>query len=797
MSDTIGDAPAGYADRDDFKANDSAPYLADITFALKEFDDWQKRATEIDKLYASLKYQGDVNRDREFAMFWANTQVLAPSIYSRPPIAIATPRWKARKGVLRSAAEVLERDLALVFEAEDIDGVMRQVRDDLAIVGRGAAWLRYDPEGGQYKQVCIEHVDRRDFLHQPARKWKEVQWVARRAWLTKEQAEERFTVEKAAKLSYSINKEDKESGATDQHGQAEIWEIWHKAEDKVIWVSEGSDIVLDKGPPHLKLEGFFPCPRPAYSTTQRQSLVPVPDYSMYQDQLNEINDLTKRIASLQSALKVRAFYPAGAGELGDAIEAAIKATSDQAIMIPVSNWAVMGTNAAADTIVWLPLDQISKVITECVALRRQYIEDVYQITGLSDIMRGSTDPNETLGAQQLKSQYGSIRVRDRQNELVRVAKEIAVIAAEILAENCPAKELLTMSQLELRTDKQVKEEIAKIEAEAKQAMQAQVQQQIAAAQQNPEQMQQLQANPQMVQQMLDQLIEQTEKQIKPKIDKLNEEATQEKVIALLRDEKIRPFALDIETDSTIQPDEDAEKQRRSEVVAAIGGLMREMVPMVQQGGSPELAKFGGVFIKYAMGAFRPDRELDQAMDELIDGMQLAAEQPKQDPNAAAQQQAQAEMQLRQQEMQGKMQIEQAKLQADQGEAQAKQQAEAQKAQMEAQDAEAERAFKAQEMQMKAQEMQAKMQHEREMMEMEKEIKLLEMEAVREKNRMQAETMQMQVAAKSQEAQIDAAAQERDMQFQAEQQDRQAEQSEYQFQQKAALQAMKPVGGENG
>ena len=39
-------------------------------------------------------------------------------------------------------------------------------------------------------------------------------------------------------------------------------------------------------------------------------------------------------------------------------------------------------------------------------LRKQIIEDIYQIMGLSDIMRGATDPQETLGAQQLKTQYG-------------------------------------------------------------------------------------------------------------------------------------------------------------------------------------------------------------------------------------------------------------------------------------------------------------------------------------------------------------------------------------------------------
>lgn len=74
-----------------------------------------------------------------------------------------------------------------------------------------------------------------------------------------------------------------------------VWEVWSRQHDLVVWVTEGAQKTLDEGPPHLKLSGFFPCPRPAYGTLQRRSLVPVPDVVFYRDQLEEINDLTRRI----------------------------------------------------------------------------------------------------------------------------------------------------------------------------------------------------------------------------------------------------------------------------------------------------------------------------------------------------------------------------------------------------------------------------------------------------------------------------------------------------------------------
>ena len=101
--------------------------------------------------------------------------------------------------------------------------------------------------------------------------------------------------------------------------------------------------------------------------------------------------------------------------------------------MPISNWAAFG--GSKEVIIWLPIDMIAQTITSLVALRKQIIDDIYQIMGLSDIMRGATDPQETLGAQQLKTQYGSTRIRDKQQELVRLARDLVEITTEIICEN--------------------------------------------------------------------------------------------------------------------------------------------------------------------------------------------------------------------------------------------------------------------------------------------------------------------------------------------------------------------------
>src|SRR4030095_2756863 len=97
-------------------------------------------------------------------------------------------------------------------------------------------------------------------------------------------------------------------------------------------------------------------------------------------------------------------------------------------------------------IVWLPIDMIAQVITGLVTLRKQVIEDIYQIMGLSDIMRGATDPKETLGAKQLKTEDGSSRVRDKQYELIRVARDLVQITCEIICDKFDDETIIEMSQ---------------------------------------------------------------------------------------------------------------------------------------------------------------------------------------------------------------------------------------------------------------------------------------------------------------------------------------------------------------
>ena len=105
------------------------------------------------------------------------------------------------------------------------------------------------------------------------------------------------------------------------------------------------------------------------------------------------------VGTASESLRLKGFYPAGAPDVGEAIERVIKDQSNRAVLVPISNMAALGSGSLKDAIIWLPVREVAEVITNLIQLRRQLIEDVYEITGLSDIMRGQTKASETLGAQ--------------------------------------------------------------------------------------------------------------------------------------------------------------------------------------------------------------------------------------------------------------------------------------------------------------------------------------------------------------------------------------------------------------
>lgn len=248
----------------------SSILLAAIRQAHEAFSPWLSECERIDKVFSRARSIGGIGtyQDPDFDLFWSSTEILKPAIYARPPVPVVSTRFSIRDPFLDQASEILERAIATSLDKTGMNDVMEGCRDDLIMAGRGVPWVSFDDDGDE-KRVTVEHLENTDFLHEPARKWAEVGWVARCAWMTREEMRERFSG--ASDLAYqnaafSERRDQNKHGMTDHSGKAAVWEVWSRADRRVYWVTDGVDVLLDEEEPFLNIRGFFPCPKPAYHT---------------------------------------------------------------------------------------------------------------------------------------------------------------------------------------------------------------------------------------------------------------------------------------------------------------------------------------------------------------------------------------------------------------------------------------------------------------------------------------------------------------------------------------------------
>ena len=526
---------------------------------------WLKRGERIVKLYADSDEAITNSVKRKYSVLWANVQTLGPAIYSRAPKCAVSRRFQTQDENVRNAVLALERATNLEIENSKLHDAIMAARLDRFLPGRGTIWIRYEAEddGEAIKQqkICSDFVGYEDFGHGEGRTWNELDCVWRRVFMSEGELTEHFGNDVIKRCGVTLDFAEKD--ATDAEKQATVYEIWCKSKRMVYWIAKSAKMALDAGPPPLDLKDFWPCPKPLFATLTNKHCIPTPDYVYYQDQAEEITRLTKRIDKLTDCLKLVGFYPAGPTSEGRSeIERAMNANVENKL-IPVPSWAAFAEKGGAGQIQYLPIDQVIKVVQACVELRKQLISDVYQITGLSDIMRGDSNPNETLGAQQLKSQYGSNRMRDTKDDFIRFAKEACCIIAEIVAEHYTPETLGRMTALPtVQTD---------------------------------------QATGQ------------------PVIDPTTGQPAIAPWVNLLRNQFAREVLIDVETDSTVQPDEDAEKQRRTEFMGAFSTAMTPLMSL--QTMDPTIAKavlpLFGSLLKFTAGGFRAGRELEEQIEETL------------------------------------------------------------------------------------------------------------------------------------------------------------------------------------
>jgi hypothetical protein len=477
-------------------------WTVEIKAAKEYLKDWHDQAKKVVERCAANEPRSDTGETR-MNFFTANVQTMKAMLYGRSPSTEVRRRfYDPNDEPARIAATALERLLNTDIERDDdsCTEALEMALDDRLVPGFGSVRLRYEVEteeqapvpaiqgecdacaeaggvmtdcpmcggSGQVElapgytpppkildeDVEVDYVHWEDELWSPCRNWSENRWRAWKISMTRDALHQRFDdvigpaeVDLIALKGTQVTEDGKVS-RNDPWARAEVWEIWSKEHKKVFWWAEGSSRILDVKDDPLGLRGFYPSPRPMFANTTTSDLIPIPDYVIAQDLYNEIDYVSTRITRLERAIKVVGIYDKNSTELKRIMTEACDLD-----MLPVDNFMLVAERGGLKGVVdWLPLEQFVAALDKLREYRNELIALLYQVTGMSDIMRGQSSKQATATEQAIKARFASTRMQAFQNEFARFASDILTIKAEIISKHWSKKTIVERANLAFLSD---------------------------------------------------------------------------------------------------------------------------------------------------------------------------------------------------------------------------------------------------------------------------------------------------------------------------------------------------------
>lgn len=634
--------------------NDVDRFTSELQMARTEVAEFESNGQEATDRYKDKQI---IDRTKtggaRYNLFWSNVQTLQPALYSRRPKPQVERRFKDKDPVGRVASQVLERATAFIIDSYDsFDSVMKRTRDDYLIVGRGVAWVRYVPEysetGGErmelqvseddtgnsiyshsdgsavpseieiladdkgsfyntpveqdvvYQKVECDYVHWRDFLHSPARTWEEVRWVARRSFMTRQELRTRFK-KSLEKLGFDVEEvpldhtpssvEDEPEHKKELFSKSSVWEIWDKETKKVYWINtKFQEAPLDVKTDPLRLTNFFPCPEPLLATTTNDNLVPICDYVQYKDQARAIDELTTRLNRVTEMIKISGVAD---NRYKDQLRKVVT-QSDNTLEVLDGFSAFAEKGGLKGIMELMDITPYVEAASSLINLREQEKANAYEITGMSDIIRGNSSPNETATAQQIKGQFASMRLTDRQANIQRFARDLIGLVAEIIAEHF---------------------------------------------------------DPQLIGMMAG-------------VQNMNEEAQAlfPQAVQLFKNDVLRTFRVDIETDSTVALDEKLDRQNANEYLDAISKFLAIAMPAGTQ--EPDMIPMLGESLMFLARRYKVGRGMEATIEQFLDKMEEKAQAAASQPQQPSEEQMKAQFKIQEQQMKAQLKEKELALKAD-------------------------------------------------------------------------------------------------------------------------------------
>lgn len=433
---------------------------------------WNSRIQQEKKAHEKFRKQAkdsqqaardDSNKKHTYNIHWSNCRITAAAIYAKSPKADVRRRFQKPDPEEKELARGVERAIDYSIDVGRFDTASRAVVRDFVRSGIGVPRVVYDaktqpmqlsPEALQVVQamgeevpeevvdqsVDIEHVPWSCFGWEPGHsEWKNVGWVYFKT----------YNSAKGVKQEYGVKIEGTEEGDQDREArkygnEVVIYEIWHKPSRKVFVISPSHDEPLDVYDDPLGLQGFYPCPRPMFDNLKSDELIPKPDYCFIESQIQEL----QRIAQERKALAAK-IRPVRLCDAKDSQQVQDVLDTPGGGVVPVSSLVERMSEAGGALMVPVPNDDQIKGLEVLDRQLENVKQQVYEILGISDIVRGASQASETATAQQIKSNWANVRLNEKQSEVNRCWRETLRIMAEIVCEQFLPEQFALMTGVQL------------------------------------------------------------------------------------------------------------------------------------------------------------------------------------------------------------------------------------------------------------------------------------------------------------------------------------------------------------
>ncbi len=469
---------------------EGAKWLERIRASEKREDKWRKDAEAAEKAFscdADAKVSGKLY---DFNILHSNVETIVPAIYNSTPIPDIRRRFQEageeptppeqpqqapgqpvdpravqqfqmaqmqfqqamqayqakqqQDKDAKSLGDMIERAIAVQIDDNRLDIEIEREAQDSFLAGRGIIIVKFDmdDDGEQVRNERIEFeaVSWRDFRMGPGTRWDNLPWIAFRHVVTSEALEKmkdgEYYASQGAETTVAEEDESKDGVA--------FWKIWCKDSRKVKFVREHDGRMLKEVEDPLGLQGFFPCPEPVQPITVTGKMRPVCPFTVYKKLADELDTITKRINSIMKGLKVKGAFAGGGADL-----AQFASAGDNELVALSDLEALAQTGGIDKAIMWWPVEKAIQVLKELYAQRETVKSSIYEITGISDIVRGASNANETLGAQEIKTRWGALRIQKMQRMIERQVRDIFVMMADLLCTKFQPQTLQAMTGVEI------------------------------------------------------------------------------------------------------------------------------------------------------------------------------------------------------------------------------------------------------------------------------------------------------------------------------------------------------------